>query len=90
MALFDIVLTSLFLANLLLFWLCTLDEMRNTESVVVSIETGKRQSIQFYLPKAILLGIIWGMLVATFSYVRTQRDGDPTYEGLDDNILRAA
>jgi hypothetical protein len=89
MAILYIFFTSTFVGMILIFWLCVLDEMRATdESGVGSLDSGRRTPIKFYTPKLILVILIWSILMSSYAYVRTQRTGDPTYEGLDDWVLR--
>ena len=73
---------------MLCFWLCVLDEMRCTEGGVAIADAGRRNAVQFYAPKLVLCSLIWALLIASFAYVVTQRRGDPTYEGLNDSVLR--
>lgn len=86
---------------LLLFWLSVLDEMRvassssllsQSSSAFSSISSsergGGRNVYLFYGPKLALVCCIWSILISTFIYIRTERKGDPTYEGLDDWVLR--
>lgn len=88
-AILYIFFTSTFVGMILIFWLCVLDEMRSTDaSGVGSLDSGRRTPIKFYTPKLILVILIWSILMASYAYVRTQRTGDPTYEGLDDWVLR--
>jgi hypothetical protein len=90
MALFNIVLTCSFLAYLLLFWLCILDEMRISSGGIISHDSSRGRPMHFYMPKIVLVMSLWTLLITTFAYVRTSREGNPTYEGLDDSLLRAA
>ncbi len=103
LAILYIFFTTSFLSLVLIFWLCVLDEMRVTdESGVGAIDSGRRTPLKFYGPKSvlgqfrshfqltILVILIWTILMASYAYVRTQRTGDPTYEGLDDWVLRDA
>jgi hypothetical protein len=97
------VLTCTFVAVLLVFWLSMLDEMRvaagagaaftsasSALSSVFSAERGggRNDAACFYAPKLALVCSIWSILISTFIYIRTERKGDPTYEGLDDWVLR--
>ncbi|CAE7463377.1 TMEM181, partial [Symbiodinium microadriaticum] len=88
MAILYIFFTTAFLGIVLLFWLCVLDEMRTTDSGGVgSMDTGRRRPFAFYTPKLTLVTLIWTLLMTTYAYVRLERLGDPTYEGLDDWVL---
>lgn len=88
MAILYIFFTSTFISMMLMFWLCVLDEMRSTEAGGVgSMDSGRRRAVMFYTPKLVLVGLIFSMLMATYAYVRSERLGDPTYEGLDDWVL---
>lgn len=100
-AILYIFFTCTFAAILLLFWLSVLDEMRvsavtpqSLPSILSHVSSWKgdtrRQWQLFYVPKLALVSIIWAILISTFVYIRTERKGDPTYEGLDDWVLRNA
>jgi hypothetical protein len=88
MAILYIFFTSTFIGTVLIFWLCVLDEMRSTDSGGVgSGDSGRRRPVVFYTPKLVLVSLIWTMLMTTYAYVRMERLGDPTYEGLNDWVL---
>jgi len=97
MAILYIFLTCTFIAVLLIFWLSVLDEMRKaalmsetspSSSMLYSFGRDEQSVLWFYGPKLILVCSIWGILISTFVYIRMDRKGDPTYEGLDDWVLR--
>lgn len=91
-AILYIILTCSFLAVLLTFWLSLLDEVRlSPPSSSVRAATERRKRIYWlYGPKLVIVGCIWSILVSTFVFIRLERKGDPTYEGLDDWVLRDA
>lgn len=98
MAILYIFLTCTFIAVLLIFWLSVLDEMRTSALMAdttssssllpYSFGRDERNMLWFYGPKLMLVCSIWGILISTFVYIRMDRKGDPTYEGLDDWVLR--
>jgi len=89
MAILYIFFTASFIGIVLVFWLCVLDEMRSTDAAGVGgRDSGRRSPVTFYTPKLVLVTLIWTILMSTYAYVRTERRGDPTYEGTDDWVLR--
>lgn len=81
-----------FVCALLHFWLCVLDDMRLEVSDSGSDfgSSGRRtfaQAIRFHSPKLLLVVVIWIVLLAIYSYVRVQRNYDPTYDGVGDNVV---
>lgn len=51
------------------------------------MDSGRRRPFTFYTPKLVLVTLVWTLLMTTYAYIRMERLGDPTYEGLDDWVL---
>jgi len=70
-----------FLMAILFFWLCMLDIIR---SPAYWNDKAQYTGICFYLPKLILMGLLWFASVAVFLWTRLQQEADPAYSNVDD------
>jgi len=86
-----VVTMTLYLAALLLFWLCVLDIVR---SKAYWQEEARKLGWQFYLPKLVLVALIWTLTISVYFWVRAQNYNDPTYSSPSDfsnyRIVKAA
>jgi hypothetical protein len=85
-----IILTATFICGLLLFWLCSFDELRLDEGGARdggSPYATRRNMINFFGPKCALMISIWSVLVWLYTHLNSKRDEDPTYDGLNDDVL---
>ncbi|XP_033120992.1 transmembrane protein 181-like isoform X2 [Anneissia japonica] len=66
----DSVFQASFLCTLLLFWLC----------VYHGIRQSKRKWSTFYIPKIILVGLLWASAISLACWQQYQEKHDPTYD----------
>ncbi|KAH3746031.1 transmembrane protein [Pelomyxa schiedti] len=65
------VLTTIFYAVLLLYWLVTFDGIRK--------ESQKMSALKFYLPKFIYVGVCWALIVLVLTWNQMHKIDDPTH-----------
>lgn len=85
-------MTSVFVTALLMFWLCTFDELRLDEGGPRdggNPYATRRSMVVFFAPKGALMAAIFSVLVWLYLHLNSMRDTDPTYDGSRDNLLWA-
>ncbi|XP_071569724.1 transmembrane protein 181-like [Temnothorax nylanderi] len=65
----DAILQTTFLCAILMFWLCVYHGLRQNE----------RRLITFYLPKLLVVGMLWGAALTLATWLRCTELEDPTY-----------
>ncbi|KMQ93068.1 transmembrane protein 181 [Lasius niger] len=65
----DALLQTTFLCAILMFWLCVYHGLRQNE----------RRLITFYLPKLLVVGMLWGAALTLATWLRCTELEDPTY-----------
>eukprot|EP01105_Mastigella_eilhardi_P009598 TRINITY_DN2258_c0_g3_i1.p1 TRINITY_DN2258_c0_g3~~TRINITY_DN2258_c0_g3_i1.p1 ORF type:complete len:496 (+),score=166.09 TRINITY_DN2258_c0_g3_i1:155-1642(+) len=70
------VLTVTFLAVLLLYWLVTFDGLRK--------ESQNHTFLWFYVPKFVFIFVIWGLVIALFTWNQLYSSNDPTHSYADE------
>ncbi|CAM9624517.1 unnamed protein product [Ectocarpus sp. 13 AM-2016] len=83
-----IIFVATFLALMLFFWLelfgdLAAGNMQGTDTAL-EWERNRKKTVLEYLPKLVLVGLIWIVTVLTYIYVRVQQTGDPSYSTFDD------
>lgn len=83
-------MTVSFVCLLMMFWLCSFDELRLDEGGARDGRNPyatRRSMIKFFGPKSALMLSLWSVLVWLYLYLNRKRDEDPTYDGDDDDVL---
>ncbi|XP_012283820.1 transmembrane protein 181 [Orussus abietinus] len=65
----DAILQTTFLCAILMFWLCVYHGLRQNE----------RRLVTFYLPKLLVVGMLWGAALTLATWLRCTELEDPTY-----------
>ncbi|CAM9694708.1 unnamed protein product [Laminaria digitata] len=83
-----VVFMATFLAVMLFFWLelfgdLAAGNMQGTDTAL-QWERNRKKTVLEYLPKLVLVGLIWVVTILVYIYVRVQQTGDPSYSTYDD------
>ena len=75
-----------FLTTLMLFWLCALDETRAQGTTTTTSDRRKKGCAKYarHGSKIAFLSSFWLYLVITYSYIRMNEKGDPSYEAVQE------
>jgi hypothetical protein len=76
---FSIVTMSGFLSMLLCFMLCTSEDIAS-EGMTQFLE---RKGVGYYVPKTILCGALWVLIMVFYAIARLSNQGNPAYDKLD-------
>jgi len=88
---FDAIFQATFLCALLLFWLCiyhglrqvisrnTLKKITNSPRLIFLILQNERHILTFYLPKVVIVGMLWMSAVVMATWQEYNELRDPTY-----------
>ncbi|CAM9171126.1 unnamed protein product [Sphacelaria rigidula] len=83
-----VVFMATFLAVMMFFWLelfgdLAAGNMQGTDAAQ-EWERNRKKTLFEYLPKLIVVGLIWIVTIMLYIYVRVQQNGDPSYSTYDD------